>query len=83
VLKMARYVYFCAACNQKFEVDKPMAQSGQAEPCPKCQSMGERVFTSPGITIKGAPIKFKDGDQLMEKGGCDGCDHHGCDIKPH
>ncbi|MCK5242680.1 hypothetical protein KAR34_09530 [bacterium] len=80
---MARYVYLCDTCKQKFEVDKPMAQSGQVESCPQCKTAGERVFTRPGITIKGAPIKFKDGDQSAEAGGCDGCCHDSCDMKQH
>jgi len=78
---MARYVYFCATCKQKFEIDKPMVRSSQAETCPQCGATGERIFTAPGITIKGATIKFKDGESLSASSGCENCCNDRCYLK--
>lgn len=79
---MARYVYACTACDRRFEVEKPMAASADPALCPSCQAPGRRVFTAPGIAIKGAPVKFSGGEE-SENGashppGCEGCGQGAC-----
>jgi hypothetical protein len=55
-----------------------MSQSGTAEPCPLCRKTAERVFTAPGIAVKGSPVKTPcdsggaGGEECA--GGC--CDGH-------
>lgn len=73
---MARYVYACPDCRQEYEVEKTMARSAEAETCPHCGQTGKRVFTPPGIAIKGAPIKFSE-PSPQARGGCNGA----CDLQ--
>ena len=71
---MARYIYSCSRCQRSFEVEKNMSRSGQAEPCPSCGQMGERVYTAPALTRSGAEAAFTDtgGDH---EGECSNCAH--------
>jgi putative FmdB family regulatory protein len=71
---MARYVYACTACGQRFEVEKPMAASADPSVCPSCQAPGRRVFTAPGIAVKGSPVKFSGNSDP----GCGGCANGAC-----
>lgn len=57
-----------------------MAQAAQAEACPRCANAGERVFTAPGITIKGAPIRFNRETGQSETGSCEGCSNGACAL---
>ncbi|MEW6516161.1 MAG: FmdB family zinc ribbon protein [candidate division FCPU426 bacterium] len=80
---MARYVYSCTACGQRFEVDKPMTAASEPSACPQCQAPGRRVFTAPGITIKGSPIKFSGGEEVEggspePESGCGSCANGAC-----
>lgn len=49
---MPQYDYRCPACNESFEVSRPM---GSTEPacCPVCGEPGKRVFTPVGVAFKG------------------------------
>ncbi|MCD4812200.1 zinc ribbon domain-containing protein [bacterium] len=78
---MARYVYFCSKCSKQYEVDKPMAEAARLETCPTCHVTGERVFTAPGVSIKGAPVRFKDGNEI-NSGNCGGgcCGDGSCSV---
>jgi len=73
---MARYVYHCDACRKDFEIDKPMLRANVAEPCPSCGEAGKRVYTAPGIQVKGAKVKFD-----SPKSECRGCEHGCCDLE--
>jgi putative FmdB family regulatory protein len=73
---MASYVYRCTQCQKEFEVDKAMSRSMVNEPCPTCGRTGERVFTAPGIQIKGSEIKSDCGTAPA----CSGCEHGCCDL---
>jgi len=77
---MPRYVYHCAQCGKEFEIEKSMAQSGNAEKCPGCQQTGERVFTAPGITIKGSEVKSPCPGEMSGGRDCGGECCHGCSM---
>ncbi|NTV51855.1 MAG: FmdB family transcriptional regulator [Candidatus Firestonebacteria bacterium] len=78
---MARYVYHCACCQKKFEVEKSMALSGLAEKCPICQQTGERVFTAPGIAVKGSPVRTPCAGEVSGPSECSGgCCHGNCSL---
>lgn len=36
---MAKYPYLCSKCDTRFEVDKPMSESGRPESCPECETV--------------------------------------------
>jgi putative FmdB family regulatory protein len=51
---MARYVYLCPVCKNKFEVDKPMELSGSPAPCPNCDFYETmKLYFPPSYNIKG------------------------------
>lgn len=74
---MARYVYACPVCGRHFEVEKPMSAASDASVCPACQAPGRRVFTAPGIAVKGSPVKFS-GPSSGADQGCGGCSNGAC-----
>jgi putative FmdB family regulatory protein len=43
---MPIYEYICPGCKQKFELLKPMSQSGEAVACPKCGGQAQRVLSA-------------------------------------
>jgi len=49
---MPAYDYRCTACEQVFEVNRPMSASGD-EHCPTCGGVGARVFSPVGVAFKG------------------------------
>jgi putative FmdB family regulatory protein len=77
---MARYLYFCEVCQKEFEIEKTMALAGKDESCPKCQKKGQRIFTAPGISIKGGVIKTPGcSEEKRDHLGCSsGCCHGSC-----
>jgi putative FmdB family regulatory protein len=70
---MPRYIYQCGKCNQSFEVEKSVSLSGQAEACPRCGTIGNRVFTAPAIAHNSGQDHF----EPSESGGCSGCCQNG------
>ncbi len=68
---MARYLYWCNACNQQFEVEKMMEHAGNIENCPACKANAQRIFTAPGISIKGSVVKSV--MSCESRGASDGC----------
>lgn len=50
---MPTYDYRCTACDELFEVSRPMGSS-DAEHCPVCDAPAKRVFTPVGVAFKGS-----------------------------
>lgn len=50
---MPSYDYRCTACEQVFEVSRPM-RSSDPECCPTCGAPAKRVFTPFGVAFKGS-----------------------------
>jgi len=50
---MPAYDYRCTACDQCFEVNRPMGRSAD-EACPSCGARAKRVFTPVGVAFKGS-----------------------------
>lgn len=49
---MPAYDYRCTACEDVFEVNRPMDAKGD-EHCPTCGAIGARVFSPVGVAFKG------------------------------
>ncbi|MGH3378935.1 MAG: FmdB family zinc ribbon protein, partial [Actinoallomurus sp.] len=47
---MARYEYHCRSCGDRFEVTRPMTESGAPASCPCGEPHADRVFSSPAVT---------------------------------
>ena len=43
---MPIYEYYCAACNQEFEVMKAVSKSGEPANCKTCGNPGERQLSN-------------------------------------
>ncbi len=43
---MPIYEYVCPACEDKFELIRPLSQSTEAATCPKCEKSAERILSS-------------------------------------
>lgn len=50
---MPAYDFRCTACDERFEVTRPMSKTGP-EPCPECGAEAKRVFTPVGVAFKGS-----------------------------
>jgi putative FmdB family regulatory protein len=50
---MPTYDYRCTACDQDFEVSRPM-RSSQDEHCPSCGSPAVKVFAPVSVSFKGS-----------------------------
>ena len=50
---MPTYDYRCTACNQDFEVSRPMRATG-AECCPTCGGLAAKVFAPVSVAFKGS-----------------------------
>ena len=53
--KLPRYDYECAACGERFDIERPMAEAGEPCPCPFCGAPARRVFTAPKLMFKADP----------------------------
>lgn len=78
---MPRYEYWCSQCQKKQEIEKPMSRASENENCPNCKADLERIFTAPGITIKGSKVKFESACPGSESGCRGNCGHSGCDLE--
>jgi len=71
---MPIYEYICSRCEQKFELLKPMSQSGEGVACPNCGGKAGRVLS--------AFCRCSDGslDLLDSNGGsaCSSCSATSC-----
>lgn len=52
---MPRYEYACEACEQHYDVERPMAEAGAPHACPFCGHASRRVFTAPRFLFKPDP----------------------------
>jgi len=43
---MPIYEYVCSDCSLKFELLRPLSQSGEGAPCPHCHKSAERVLST-------------------------------------
>jgi len=43
---MPIYEYLCHHCNTKFELVRPLSQSGETASCPRCHNGTKRIFSS-------------------------------------
>lgn len=50
---MPQYDYRCTACDEVFEVTRPVGKAGE-ECCPSCGAPAKRVFTPVGVHFKGS-----------------------------
>ncbi len=53
--KLPRYDYECAACGERFDIERPMTEAGEPCPCPFCGAPARRVFTAPKLMFKADP----------------------------
>jgi putative FmdB family regulatory protein len=53
---MPVYVFSCPECG-RFELSLPMARAAGAASCPGCAREARRVFTPPGLTRPGSPLR--------------------------
>ena len=59
------YPYHCAACNKEFDVIKSMHDAHVDEVCPKCGTIGNRIYTS--FQVIGAKVESPEFNQGL---GC-------------
>lgn len=52
---MPIYEYLCSNCKLKFELIRPMSQSGEGAPCPSCGSSAQRVLSLFSRRLEGTP----------------------------
>ena len=43
---MPIYEYNCSSCNLKFELLRPLSQSDDEAPCPRCHDKAERILST-------------------------------------
>lgn len=48
---MAKYIFYCADCDESYEVERPMSQSGIGLMCSKCEKPAKRIYTVPQIAV--------------------------------
>ena len=53
---MPRYEFACQPCDTHFDVELPMARSGDPTPCPFCGEPAARVITAPKFLFKADPL---------------------------
>ncbi|MEU5980158.1 zinc ribbon domain-containing protein [Streptomyces sp. NPDC047315] len=73
---MPRYEFRCHSCDDTFEVDRPMARSGDPASCPSGHDDTVRLLSavSVGGTAAGGPT----GEPPVRGGGGGGCCGGGC-----
>jgi putative FmdB family regulatory protein len=52
---MRRYDYRCPACDQQFDVERPISEAGEPAECPFCAAQARRVYAAPRFLFKGDP----------------------------
>ncbi|MDO8615422.1 MAG: zinc ribbon domain-containing protein [Dehalococcoidia bacterium] len=52
---MPIYEYYCESCDSVFEALRPIRDSGEPSPCPKCQRQADRILptTFASMSLKG------------------------------
>ncbi len=73
---MPIYEYVCPSCDIKFELLRPLSQSAEAAPCPKCNNSAQRVLSRFACLTTG-----DDGFSSMIGGNpCSSCSDASCDT---
>lgn len=67
---MATYIFYCASCDETYEADRPMSQSGLGLLCAKCEQPAKRIYTVPQIAVpvyKAADVmnEYAAGDRIV------------------
>ncbi len=73
---MPIYEYICTECGSKFELLRPLSQSGEDVPCPKCQKPARRklsAFACFSISNSGVPTRI-----AGTGSSCDSCGSSNC-----
>jgi putative FmdB family regulatory protein len=50
-----RYDYRCDACEQQFDIGRPVDEAGEPADCPFCGSRAHRIYTAPKFLFKADP----------------------------
>ena len=53
---MRRYEYECRECDTRFDVERPLEQAGEPQPCPFCGQPAARVYSPPKFLFKADPL---------------------------
>jgi urease accessory protein len=53
--KLPRYDYVCTACEERFDVERPMVEASLPASCPFCGEGARRVFSAPKLMFKADP----------------------------
>ncbi|MBN2098215.1 MAG: zinc ribbon domain-containing protein [Dehalococcoidia bacterium] len=71
---MPVYEYWCPHCRLRFELMRPLSQSGEGAPCPKCRNQAPRAVSRCASISKG------DNGMSTPIGGssCSGCSSSSC-----
>ncbi|NBE80944.1 FmdB family zinc ribbon protein [Micromonospora rubida] len=51
---MPRYEFRCRACGDTFEINRPMARSGEPAPCPQGHDDTVKLLSTVAVTGRGA-----------------------------
>ena len=72
---MPIYEYVCSDCDVKFELLRPLSQSGEAGSCPHCQQSAERVLSNFAcFTTDDSGLSSMIGGNPCASCGADSCD---------
>ena len=71
---MPRYEFRCRACGDTFEVNRPMAASGDAAACPQGHDDTVKLLSTVAVTGSGAASRAS----APSGGGGGGCCGGGC-----
>ena len=66
---MPRYEYRCRACGDTFELNRPMAASAAAAPCPQGHDDTVKLLSTVALTGRGGPSSAA---PMPTGGGCCG-----------
>ena len=76
---MPIYEYVCPGCSHKFEAIRPLSQSKEDAPCPKCQKSARRkLSTFACYTISESGIPTAVGGTGGSGGSCGCCSSSNC-----
>lgn len=53
---MPLYAFTCAACGP-FEERRPLSAASDPTCCPRCQQLGQRIYTPPGLVRTPASLR--------------------------
>lgn len=75
---MPIYEYRCTACEDKFELLRPMSQADAEATCPRCNNGARRVLSMFAAVSKGpggesAPISGSSGCSSCSSSSCSSC----------